>query len=198
MKSQTTIAALVICAVALFAAFEYSQAAPQATATSRIGIVSVRNAFNASKKHAQYRAQVLASQSQARAGLETLSKQADAEEAGLKTLKPGTTDYLTQLQSVLEKRARLQTQQEYLKQERTLQDKMWMEKLYQEILKVTKEIAQEKGLELVLEQTEPEFPISSEELMVTFSSHKVLYGGGCVDLTEEVTARLDASDNLKP
>jgi len=60
------------------------------------------------------------------------------------------------------------------------------------------EIAREKGLDLVLERTEPEFPISGEELMMTFSSHKVLYGGGCIDLTKEVTSRLDASKELTP
>lgn len=198
MKSKTTIVAFVICAIALFAAFEYGHAAPQTVSTSKIGIVSVRAAFNSSKKHAQYRSQVLAAQSQMRAQLEALNQQISAGEAELKTLKPGTADYLQQLQSVLEKRSQLETKQEYIKQERQLQDKAWMEKLYQELLKIVKEVAQEKGLELVLEQTEPEFPISSEELMMTFSSHKVLYAGGCVDLTEEVTARLDASDNLKP
>jgi len=199
MKGRTTIVICVVCAAALFSALEYGHAEPQTTASSlKMGVVSIRNVFNGSQKHALYRSQVLADQSRSVAQLEDLNKEVKAEEAGLGTLKPGTEDYLTQLQTVLEKRARLQTQQEFLKQQRTVKDKAWMEQLYQATLKIVDEIAKEKGLELVLERTVPEFPISGEELMMTFSSHKVLYGGGCVDLTAEVTARLDASEEVKP
>jgi len=199
MKGKTTIAICVVCIVALFTAWEYGQAEPQATvSSSKIGVVSIRNVFNGSQKHARYRSQVLADQSRSMAQLEDLNKEIKAEEAGLGTLKPGTEDHLKQLQTVLEKRARLQTQQEYLKQQRTIKDKAWMERLYQATLKIVQEVAKEKGLDLVLERTVPEFPISGEELMMTFSSHKVLFGGGCVDLTKEVTTRLDASEEIKP
>ena len=199
MKGKTTIAICVVCIAALFTAWEYGQAEPQAAvSSSKIGVVSIRNVFNGSQKHARYRSQVLADQSRSMAQLEDLNKEIKAEEAGLGTLKPGTEDHLKQLETVLEKRARLQTQQEYLKQQRTIKDKAWMERLYQATLKIVEEVAKEKGLELVLERTEPEFPISGEELMMTFSSHKVLFGGGCVDLTKEVTTRLDASDEIKP
>ncbi len=199
MKGRTTIAICVVCVAALFTAWEYGHAEPQtAVSSSKIGVVSIRNVFNGSQKHARYRSQVLADQSRSMAQLEDLNKEIKAEEAGLGTLKPGTEDHLKQLQTVLEKRAQLQTRQEYLKQQRTIKDKAWMERLYQATLKIVEEVAKEKGLELVLERTEPEFPISSEELMMTFSSHKVLFGGGCVDLTAEVTARLDASDEIKP
>jgi Skp family chaperone for outer membrane proteins len=73
-----------------------------------------------------------------------------------------------------------------------------MEALYQETLKITKEVAKEKGVTLVLERTEPEFPVTPDELMMTFSTHKVLYAENCPDLTEEVTARLDANQTVKP
>jgi Skp family chaperone for outer membrane proteins len=199
MKGRTTIIGCAVCVVALFAVLEYDQAEAQtAGSLSKIGLVSIRNVFNNSEKHARYRAQVLAEQSRARAALEDLNKEISAEEAALNTLKPGTEDHLKQLQTVLQKRSELQTQQEYLKQQRSVKDKAWMEELYQEALKIVGEIAKEKGLDLVLERTEPEFPISGEELMMTFSSHKVLYGDGCLDLTKEVTARLDAGDEPKP
>jgi len=181
-----------ICAVALLATFEYSGAATAAGgSSSKIGVVSVRTVFNKSQQQVQYRTQALAQQGRARTQLEDLSKEAQEAEAELKTLKEGTADYLRQMQSVIEKRAQLEGQQEYLKQQRLLEDKLWMERLYQETLKVVATLAQEKGLELVLERTEPNFPISSDELMATFSTHKVLYAGGSVDLTDEVISRLD-------
>jgi Skp family chaperone for outer membrane proteins len=199
MNIRGTMIGVLICVVLLFATLEHGRAASEPTPPpTKIGIISIRGVFNNSTRHAQYRSQALASQSRARSQLEDLSRDVDADEAGLKALKPGTADYLKQLQTVLEKRAKLDSQQEYLKQQRTLEDKTWMEGLYQETLKIVQAVAKEKGLNLVLERTEPEFPVSSEELMMTFSTHKVLYADGCVDLTAEVTSRLDAAGSATP
>jgi hypothetical protein len=130
--------------------------------------------------------------------LENLSRELAAEEAELKTLKPGTADHLKQLQSSIEKRGTLKSRQEYLEEELKLKGKNWLEGVYQEVLKIVAGLAREKGLDLVLERTEPDFPISSEELVMTLNTHKALYSGGCVDLTEEVLSRFDASENVKP
>jgi Skp family chaperone for outer membrane proteins len=194
MNIKVKTVGVLIVAAALLATFGYSQAAPEATpAPGKIGVVSIRTVFNTSNRHKQYRSQVLQAQSRARAQLDDMTKDIDAEEAGLKALKEGTPDYMKELQTVLKKRADLDGQREFLKQQRSLEDKNWMEALYQETLKIVQAVAKEKGLSLVFERTEPEFPVSSEELMMTFSTHKVLYAEGCVDLTGEVTARLDAA-----
>jgi Skp family chaperone for outer membrane proteins len=194
MKVSAKAVGVLIGVAALLATFQYGYAASEAVAPAgKIGVVSIRTVFNTSKRHAQYRSQVLQAQSRAKAQLDDLAKDIDAEEAGLKALKDGTPDYLKQLQTILKKRAELDSQREYLKQQRSLEDKNWMESLYQETLKIVKAVAKEKGLSLVFERTEPEFPISSEELMMTFSTHKVLVADGCVDLTQEVAARLDAA-----
>lgn len=199
MKIRAKTVGILLCAAALLATIQYGYAAPEsAPAASKIGIVSVRTVFNTSKRHAQYRSQVLQAQSRARAQLDDMTKEIDAEEAGLKALKDGTPDYMKQLQTILKKRADLNGQGEYLKQARSLEDKNWMEALYQETLKIVQAVAKEKGLTLVFERTEPEFPVSSEELMMTFSTHKVLYAEGCVDLTQEVAARLDAAGSAQP
>jgi Skp family chaperone for outer membrane proteins len=67
-------------------------------------------------------------------------------------------------------------------------------KIYTDILRIVNEVAQQKGLDLVLEKNEPELLDSTpaNELMLTIRTHKVLYSGGCVDITDEVIARLDA------
>jgi Skp family chaperone for outer membrane proteins len=199
MKSKSMLLGAVLCAVALLATFEYSGAAPAAGgAGSRIGVVSLRTVFNKTRQQTQYRTQAIAKQGQARAKLEAIAKEVKTLEDDMNTHRQGTTDYLTLMQAVIQKRSELDAQQEFLKQQRMLEDKLWMEKLYQEALKLVGTLAKEKGLDLVLEQTEPEFPISSEELMATFSTHKVLYAGGAVNLTDEVISRLDAMDDLKP
>jgi len=197
MKRRTIVIGVMICICAILATFQYGHAGPSAASGARIGVVSIRTVFNQCQAQAQYRAQMVARQNRARAQLEAQAKMVEAADAELKTLRPGTADYLQQLEKVLKGRAELESQQEFLTQQRMTQDKMWMEKLYQETLRMVATVAREKGLELVLERTEPEFPTSSEELMATFSTHKVLYAGGSVDLTAEVMARLDKLD-LKP
>jgi len=201
MKGKTVIAALLVGAVALLGALSYGQAASApAASTVKIGLVSVRGVFNASKKHALYEAQTTRRLAQAKAEMDDLARQLDKEETELKTtLKPGTADYVKQYQVMLELRSKLQNQQEMLKQQRMAEDKKWFESLYQETLKATEAVAKEKGLDLVLERTETKFPTPSEEVLGSaISTTKVLYGGGCPDVTAEVTARVDASATLNP
>jgi Skp family chaperone for outer membrane proteins len=206
MNGKTAIATILVCVVALFAALQYGHAASSPTAASapsaaslRIGLVSIRDVFGGSKKHALYQAQTAKRMAQVKTQIEELGKRLDTEEGDLKnTLKPGTTDYVKQYQVVLELRSKLQNEQELLKQQRMAEDKKWFEDLYQETLKSIEAVAKEKGLDLVLERTEPKFPIASEEVYSTVSTNKVLYGGGCVDLTNDVIARIDDSPTLRP
>ena len=200
MNRKTVTASILVCAAALLAAMQYGHAAsPTTTLSSKIGLVSIRDVFGGSKKHALYQAQTAKRVAQMRAQLDEWTKQLDTEENDLKnTVKPGTADYVKQFQVVLELRSKLQNQQELIKQQRMAEDKKWFEDLYQETLKAIETVAKDRGLDLVLERTEPKFPIASEEVWSTVSTNKVLYGGGCVDLTNDVIARIDASATLKP
>jgi len=199
MNGKIAIGSFVVCVLVSLAVLEHGRAASQpAGPAARVGVVSMREVFKASRKHQQYSGMAMARQAQARTQLENLRKEAEGAEAELKTLKQGTADHMQQLQAVLEKRAKMQTQQEFLKQQSVLEDKKWLEDLYQAFARATEAIAKEKGLDMVLERTEPEFPIPSDELMTTLYMHKVLYAGGCVDLTSEVAARVDADETLKP
>ncbi len=199
MNGKIAVSSVVIGALAMLVVLDHGRAASQMTSpTSKIGVVSMRDVFKNSKKHMQYTGQAMSRQARIRSELDNLKKEVDGQEAELKTFKQGTADYTQQLQVLFEKRSKLQSQQEFVKQQSMLEDKKWLEDLYQAFQRAAQAIAQEKGLELVLERTEPEFPIPSDELMSTLYMHKVLYAGGCVDLTDEVTARLDADETLKP
>ena len=199
MNGKVAVSSVVIGALAMLVVLDHGRAASQMTSpTSKIGVVSMRDVFKNSKKHMQYTGQAMSRQARIRSELDNLKKEVDGQEAELKTFKQGTADYTQQLQVLFEKRSKLQSQQEFVKQQSMLEDKKWLEDLYQAFQRAAQAIAQEKGLELVLERTEPEFPIPSDELMSTLYMHKVLYAGGCVDLTDEVTTRLDADETLKP
>jgi Skp family chaperone for outer membrane proteins len=198
MKVKTMVLSCLASAVVLLAGYQYTCAQPKAgqSANSKIGVVNVRKVFRSCKRNAKYREQAIAEQSKIKAEEEKLSKEAEALEAGLKALKPGSTDYMTQYKELLQKRAGLEAQVRFNGQQRIVKDQRWTEQLYQEILKMTGEMAQQKGLELVLDVDEPEFPTASaDELMMTLSTNKALYSGGCVNLTDEIVTRLDAQES---
>jgi Skp family chaperone for outer membrane proteins len=180
--------------VVLCIGYQSGGAEPEAAGSSlKIGTVSVGEIFRVSQRYARVMSELMAEQAKARTELEGLAKEVATEEAELKTLKTGTSDHLEQTRLVLEKRARLDTRQEYLKQQGALKNKQRTEQLYQDILRITSDVAEEKGLDIVLEGGEPRFPVPAEQLMLVISTHKLLYDAGCVDITTDVVARLDAA-----
>ncbi len=195
MKIKTIVLACLAVIVALSMAGGYSRAGSKRTPKSavEIGVVSVLKVFQNYKGNEKYRQSAIAERVRAEAELEKLSKEIEAEEAGLRTLKAGSDDYLALVKQILTKRAGLQAQQEFYKQQEALKEQQWTEKVYKDVLRITAEVAKKKGLDIVLEKDEPEFPmLNYTELMTVISTHKVLYSGGCVDISDEVMARLDA------
>lgn len=198
MKSKTAVVGVVVCVMALWATFEYGYAAPApATGNLNIGVVSIRSVISDSQQQAKYRSALMSRHSQLQAQLQSRAREIEAAEAELNTMRPGTEDHFKQLQAILQKSAALEAEQEYLSQRRNLEDKEWMERLYRATLNIIKELAEERGLDMVLERTEPRFPISGEELLTAFSAHKVLYAGASPDLTSEVIKRLDAMELMR-
>lgn len=161
----------------------------------KIGVVSIRRIFKDCKKNVQYRQQATLEQQRVIAELEKSSKEIEAERAGLKTLKQGSNDYMARVKTILEKQAGLQAQQEFHKQQIELKDQRWTEELYKDILQQTDKTARQRGLDLVFEKDQIDFPAASaNELMLTIRTHKLLYSGGCLDITDEVMAKLDAGN----
>ena len=199
MKIKTMALSFLMGLAVLFAGYEFSLAQPGAAERPlKVGVVNVRRIFRDCKRNINYRAEAIAEQSRVREEFGKLANEIDAAEAGLKTLKAGSSDYLAQAKALLEKRGHLNALQDFNKQQRGLKDKQWTERLYEEILQITAELAKEKGLGLVLDLDEPEFPASSsEELMLTLSTNKLLYGGGCLDITDDVIARLDTEQETQ-
>lgn len=99
------------------------------------------------------------------------------------------------MKEVLEKQGKLQVQREIYERQRALKERNVIEQLYKDILRETRKVAEQKGLDVVFERSEPDFPSpSANDLTMTISTHKLLYGDGCVDITDEVMARVDAGN----
>jgi Skp family chaperone for outer membrane proteins len=174
------------------------QAQPQAEQKQsgsglKIAVVSIQKIFQECKRSISYREEAIAEQDRIIAELEKLSKEIEAGKAGLQTLKEDSSDYTVQAKELFEKQASYQARQEFYKQQLDLKDRLWMKKLYQDILRTAGEIAKEKGLDLVFKEDEVDFSeTSASELGLAIRVQKLLYSGGCLDITDEVTARLDA------
>jgi len=153
---------------------EYSQAQPETGMLSlKIGVVSIRKVFGDCKRSARYNAEVLAEQSR----------------------KRGTSDYLAQLKEALDKQGEYDAEKEYHTQQKALKYQRWVEDFYMDILRESGEVAKQKGLDLVLEKDEVDFPaLSIDSTMLAIRTHKLLYSGGCLDITDEVIARLDKEE----
>ncbi len=193
MKIKTIILSCLLSAIILAFAYDYSRAESKVDKPApKIGVVSVQKILQHCKRSAKYREEAIAEQNKVIAESDKLKAEIEADKAGLKTLKVGTSDYMARVKEIFEKQASLQAAQEFRKQQISLKDQQWIEGLYKAILQQTSEVAKQKGLEMVFEKSEPEFPAqSANELMRAIDTNKLLYSGGCLDITDEVMARVD-------
>ena len=170
-----------------------AKAAPEpAVKKSTFGVVSIRVIFENSKRNADYRTAATAEQNKIIDQLEKISKEIEAEQAGLKTLKLDSPEYSQSSKNLLEKQAYLQAQQDFYKRDLEYKDQMWTEKLYLDILKYTEVVAKDNGLEIVFEEDQVQLPaVSPNDLMLTIRTHKLLYSAGCMDITNMVLAKID-------
>ena len=194
MKIRAMVLSCLISAVVLFMGYEYSMAGAKADkSTLEIAVISVQKIFKGCKRSAGYRQEAAAERRRIKANLEKLSKEIEAEEAGLETLKAGSSDYMAQVKEIFQKRASLRADTEYYNREIALKERRMVEALYEDILREIGEVAKQKDLDLVFERSKPELSaLSPQELDDTISTHKLLYSGDCLDITDEVMARVDA------
>ena len=193
MKIRTIVLSFLLGAVVLSMGYEYSRAEPKADKpSSKIGVVNIQRIFLICKRNAKYEEETKAEQNKLNAELEKLMAEIRAGEAGLKTLKPGSSDRIAQVEEILTKQAGLQTKDEIYKRRLELKYQLFIEGLYKDILRETTEVAKQKGLDLVQVKDEIEFPaLSVNDAMMAIRTHKLLYSGGCLDITDEVMARVD-------
>jgi len=159
----------------------------------KAGAVSIRKIFRDCKRSAKYRQESNMERQRIDAELNKLDSEIKAQQAGLQTLKNGSENYMAQVKEVLEKQGSLKAMQQFYKQQLALTEQRITEDIYGDILRITGEVAKEKGLDLVFEISAPELPASSPtELELSMGMHKLLYSNGCIDITGEVMTILDS------
>jgi Skp family chaperone for outer membrane proteins/uncharacterized coiled-coil protein SlyX len=158
------------------------------------GVVSIRTIFRDCKKSAKYRQQSNMERQRADAELTKLDNDIKAQQEGLKTLKPDSENYMTEIREILEQQASLQALQKFYKQQISLNEQRITEEIYGDILRITAAVAKQRGLNYVFEISAPQLPaMSPTELELSMGMHKLLYSEGCIDLTDEVMTILDSN-----
>lgn len=195
MKVKTMVLVWLAVAVSLLACYQTRfvwAAAEPGKSSPKTGVVNMQKIFQDSKKVSKYREETMAERSKIETDLDKLSKEIEADKASLKTLKAGSPDYMNQVKEILTKQANSQAQEKFYEQQMTMREQAMVESVYLEILQQVKKVAQEKGLEMVFDKDEINFPtMSLNEATMVIRTHKVLYSGGCLDITSDVIAGMD-------
>ncbi|MFH1718626.1 MAG: OmpH family outer membrane protein [Planctomycetota bacterium] len=196
MKSKVLALGCLMSVVVLFTIHQYGTArAGAGVSASKIGVVSVSRALRDCQATAKYREKTAAENDKMALEEARLTREVQGLTGEIRALRRGSEDYMARYKELLQKQAELKVLEEYNSQQSGLRDRNWTEQLYKEILTVVKDLSEKKALEMVLERTEPTFPVATaDQLMMTLSTHKVLYDGGCLDITDEVIAELNKKD----
>ncbi|MHC4155552.1 MAG: OmpH/Skp family outer membrane protein [Planctomycetota bacterium] len=164
----------------------------------KIGVVSIREVFRVSVRISRYRQEAMVERQTMEVRLNGLAKEIQSEESGLSLLSPGSSDHLAQLERIYKKRANYEMEKELYNKKLALKEQRITEDLYGAILLATRAVAAEKGLDLVFEKSEPELPAPSPtQFELAMATHKLLYSGGCLDISKDVLARIDSEDRAK-
>ena len=196
MKSKTIVLSCLTFLIIMSIGFEYSPAQQKdVTQSFKIGTVSIVKIFRNCKRSTEHKTKIITEQNKIRAEFDNLSKQLSAQEDMLNALKRDSSDYMAQREEYINTHSKLEAQQTINKEQTVLKEYRWSKELYQDILRITTELAEQKGLDMVLEKNEIDSTtLSINEFNQTLRNHKVLYSGGCIDITDEVTARLDKEE----
>ncbi len=200
MKSKVTVFVCLLFVTVLLFGYQYSSAGTSKP-SANIGTVNIERVLHECKAYAKYKELQDIEDKATNTKMNNLAQEIQDLTKLLRSgaLKRSSSDYMTRYQELLQKQADLKVQDDWLPQQRASKYQQWAQQIYQRILQITKELADKKGIFLVLTSEEPDFPIETyDELMATMTTHKVLYSGGCVDLTAEVIAKLDAEQTDKP
>ena len=198
MKIKTLISGCLVGMVVLFMVHQFGEAQPLANEpSSNIGVIHIDKALQNCQATVKFKERTDKERSEMLSEEGSLTGQIQGLKEGLQALVPNSPAWLAQYRDMLQKESELKALKELNPQIRAMRAHQWMEKIYPEILRITKELGAKKGLALVLAVEEPVFPMQQpQQLSAAIQTHKVLYSGGCVDLTTEVIAELDKTNSL--
>lgn len=193
MKTKMIVSMCIILCGISFMSLGYTSAQSGST-LSKIGTVNIERVSVECNATLAYTEKLKADIQKMTAQEDQLNASIQALESELDTgaLIIGSQDFFDKNRELAQKKAQLGYLQDFNNQEQGLKSQLWKMDLYQKILKTAQDLGQEKGLYLVLATEEPNLsPQRVDDFANVVRTHKVLYSGGCVDLTDEVIKKLN-------
>lgn len=186
----------VIAVAAVMCAYQQgSLHADAAVAPAKIAVVNVTTVIKTCKKFKTWQDAKQKEIQQIESEFKAMQDELTALNENLKIRTPGSEDYNKLMKDFIEKKAALQSKDSAYKELWDNEKQQFTEKLYQELLSVTDEVAVKKGLDIVLANedlnlTDPMRP----DIMQTIVTKKLLYHNSKFDITDEVLAAMDAKN----
>ena len=193
MKTKMLVLVCLLGTWVLFLSYGYSSA-QSGGALSRIGTVNIEDVSKncdatkvyAEKANAEFK-KMTDEEDKLNLAIQALQTELDSG-----ALKVGTQDYFDRYRELAQKKSQLGYLKDFNTSEMALKNQLWKMDLYKKILDIANKIGKEKDLYLVLAVEEPDLsPQKAEEFPNIVRSHKILYSGGCADLTKEVIEKLN-------
>ncbi len=196
MNKKNLIVAVLAGLGLLVIGIEYSKARDKTIAPARIGVVSVKEVFDNCTMKAEIEKNLAAEGDKRFAELKKLEETIESDKVALGKFKEGGQDYLDILKGLMMKQSQLEAQKEFYQQELGIKEMRNKENIYRKILEIAAKVAQDKGLDLILNRddnylSQPESVAnppaqSPTELILTTKTHKLLYFNKDLDITAEV------------
>lgn len=165
------------------------KAAAPTSGVQSIGVINLMEILRPDRKYAD---EIVSDTNKARAELAALAKEIQTDEGELGTLKPTSADYLRQMETLAVKKAHFNAHRDFLDRQLLLKKQQWSQKMLGNAMRATREVAIEKALSLVLVKEDPNVP-QLEEMSTRIVTQKVLYCDGCLDITQDVQAKLSTA-----
>jgi Skp family chaperone for outer membrane proteins len=195
--SKTTLLVVGVALLVSLGAYQQGKLnADSAIKPAKIGVVNVTTVLENSASNKKWQEKMQQEQTDTKNEFNQMRTEVEAIQANLKLRTPGTEDFLKLRQEMVEKGAMLDAKNKFYQDKVTFEMQRWTEKLYQQLLKVVADVAQDKGLDIIMADELLDLPSPSlQDFMLTVKTRKLLYHNSQYDLTDEVLVALDKMAN---
>jgi Skp family chaperone for outer membrane proteins len=196
MKTSKQIAALLVAAVVLTGVYQYGTLnAADSAAPAKIGVVKVTEVLENCQPHKDWQAKMQAERAEMEKEFTRMKTELEALQANLKLLTPGSVDFLKLQSDMLEKKAMMDAKDEFYRGKVESEMQRWTEELYQKLLKVVAQLAEEKKLDMVMTDESLDLPAPSlRDFMLTIKTKKMLYVNPRYDITTAALEAMNTAD----
>ena len=197
MKSKLAVISSLLLAIAVLSYNAGSVTAQNKTITpAKIGVVSWRTVLNTCDSSVNMDKKFTEKRKQIEAEITKLQDEVVSLEIDVKTSKPGSDDYMEKMQQLFQKKAIVEAKQNFHKQELAIKEQRAAEDVFRKVMEASKEVAQERGLDLVLAKSDNEFPLANaSDLMLTVRTTKVYYNSDNIDITADVIDKMNQKED---